>query len=85
MGGRELLYGSKSGLIGSKFAPGGALWVGSELVGQPDGTALESAWRCRAAQIMTACILLPDKIYREVDEEIDGEIPYKYVTYTRKK
>lgn len=22
---------------------------------------------------------------REVDEEIDGEIPYKYVTYTRKK
>ena len=21
---------------------------------------------------------------REVDEEIDGEIPYKYVTYTRK-
>ena len=25
-----------------------------------------------------------DDYIREVDEEIDGEIPYKYVTYTRK-
>jgi len=26
-----------------------------------------------------------DDYIREVDEEIDGDIPYKYVTYTRKK
>lgn len=26
-----------------------------------------------------------NEFIREVDEEIDGEIPYKYVTYTRKK
>lgn len=26
-----------------------------------------------------------DDFIREVDEEVDGEIPYKYVTYTRRK
>ncbi|MCQ2283677.1 MAG: hypothetical protein MJZ57_02110 [Bacteroidales bacterium] len=31
VGGQELLYGSKFGQIGSKFAPDGALWVGSKL------------------------------------------------------